>query len=144
MAVFDKERIKQLIPHREPILLVDEVIEIEPGESATGVKHLKEGDSYFEGHFPGQPVMPGVLIIEALAQTCAIVVAASSADSEGKLVFFTSIEGAKFRKPVSPGDSVHLKVKKLQSKRNLYKFETKAYVDGKLTTEAKVSAMIMA
>lgn len=139
----NKERIKQLIPHREPILLVDEVIDIVDGESCTGVKHLKNGDSYFEGHFPGHPVMPGVLIVEAMAQTCAILVADHDKNAEGKIVYFTSIEGAKFRKPVSPGDTLLLKVKKLQNKRNLYKFEATAYVGDKVVTEATVSAMIM-
>jgi 3-hydroxyacyl-[acyl-carrier-protein] dehydratase len=137
------ERIKQLIPHREPILLVEEVIDVVVGESATGVKYLKEGGSYFEGHFPGHPVMPGVLIIEAMAQTCAILVADSMKEAEGKIVYFTSIESAKFRKPVAPGDTLHFKVKRLQNKRNLYKFETKAYVGDTLVTEAVISAMIM-
>jgi 3-hydroxyacyl-[acyl-carrier-protein] dehydratase len=136
-------RIKELIPHREPILLVDEVIDVVVGESATGIKYLKEGDSYFAGHFPGHPVMPGVLIIEALAQTSAILVADSMKEAEGKIVYFTSIESAKFRKPVAPGDVLYLKVKKLQNKRNLYKFEAKAYVDDKVVTEATISAMIM-
>jgi 3-hydroxyacyl-[acyl-carrier-protein] dehydratase len=139
----DKERIKQLIPHREPILLVDEVIDIILGESGTGVKYLKEGDSYFEGHFPGHPVMPGVLIIEAMAQTCAVLVADSIKEAEGKIVYFTSIDSARFRKPVLPGDTLHLKVKKLQNKRNLYKFEGTAFVNDKIVTEAVISAMIM-
>ncbi len=141
--VIDKERIKQLIPHREPILLVDEVIDIVSGESCTGIKHLKVGDSCFEGHFPNHPVMPGVLIVEAMAQTCAILVADSMKEAEGKIVYFTSIENAKFRKPVAPGDTLHFKVKRLQNKRNLYKFETTAYVGDKVVTEANISAMIM-
>ncbi len=139
----DLQRIKELIPHRDPILLVDEVIDVVVGESATGIKHLKEGDSFFAGHFPGHPVMPGVLIIEALAQTSAILVADSMKEAEGKIVYFTSIEDAKFRKPVSPGDTLYLKVVKLQNKRNLYKFKAEAYVNDKVVTEAKISAMIM-
>lgn len=139
----DLKRIKELIPHREPILLVDEVIDVEVGESATGIKHLKEGAGYFAGHFPDHPVMPGVLIIEALAQTSAILVADSMKEAEGKIVYFTSIEDAKFRKPVVPGDILYLKVRKLQNKRNLYKFEAKAYVGDKVVTEATISAMIM-
>lgn len=139
----DLNRIKQLIPHREPILLVDEVVDIVKGESATGIKYLKKDNHCFEGHFPGHPVMPGVLIIEAMAQTCAILVADSMVEAEGKLVYFTSIEEAKFRKPVVPEDVLHFKVKRLQNKRNLYKFEAKAYVNDKIVTEAIVSAMIM-
>ncbi len=141
--VIDINRIKELIPHREPILLVDEVRDIIQGESATGIKHLKPGDSYFEGHFPGHPVMPGVLIIEAMAQTSAIVIADSLVGAQGKIVYFTSIEEAKFRKVVSPGDTLYLKVRRLQNKRNLYKFEAKAYVNDKVVTEAIVSAMMV-
>jgi len=137
------QRIKELIPHREPILLIDEVIDVVEGISATGVKTLKEGDPYFAGHFPGHPVMPGVLIIEAMAQTCAVIAADSIKAAEGKIVYFTSIESAKFRKVVVPGDTLHFKVKKIQNKRNLFKFETKAYVGENLVTEAIVSAMIM-
>jgi 3-hydroxyacyl-[acyl-carrier-protein] dehydratase len=143
MKKIDLQRIKELIPHREPILLVDEVIDIVTGESGTGVKHLKDGDSYFDGHFPNHPVMPGVLIIEAMAQTCAVLVADSLKGAEGKLVYFTSIESAKFRKRVSPGDTLHLKVKRLQNKRNLYKFEGTAFVNDVIVTEAVISAMIM-
>ncbi len=138
-----QERIKQLIPHREPILLVEKVIDVVIGESATGIKHLTAESPSFQGHFPDHPVMPGVLIIEALAQTCALVVADSMKEAEGKIVYFTSIHEAKFRKPVVPGDTLHLKVKKLQSKRNLFKFEANAEVDGKTVTEAVISAMIM-
>jgi len=141
--VIDINRIKELIPHREPILLVDEVIDIVEGESATGIKQLKEGASYFAGHFPGHPVMPGVLIVEAMAQTCAILIADGMKEAEGKIVYFTSIENAKFRKPVVPGDKLYFKVKKLQNKRTLYKFTTQALVNDKVVTEATISAMIM-
>lgn len=143
MKKIDKARIKELIPHREPILLVDEVVDIVEGESATGINYLEEGDTHFAGHFPGHPVMPGVLIIEAMAQTCAVIVADSMKEAEGKIVYFTSIESAKFRKPVVPGDKLELRVKKLQNKRTLYKFEGKAYVGDTLVTEAVISAMIM-
>jgi 3-hydroxyacyl-[acyl-carrier-protein] dehydratase len=141
--IIDKNRIKELIPHREPILLVDEVRDIVVGESCTGIKHLTLEQGYFNGHFPNHPVMPGVLIIEALAQTSAILVADSMKEAEGKLVYFTSIEEAKFRKPVSPNDTLYLKVRKLNSKRNLYKFEGQAFVNDKVVTEAIISAMIM-
>jgi 3-hydroxyacyl-[acyl-carrier-protein] dehydratase len=143
MKKIDLKRIKELIPHRDPILLIDEVIDVVEGESATGIKNLKKGDKCFEGHFPGHPVMPGVLIVEAMAQTCAILVADSMKEAEGKIVYFTTINEAKFRKPVVPGDKLHLKVQKLNSKRNLYKFQAKAYVNDKVVTEATISAMIM-
>lgn len=143
MSEIDINRIKELIPHRYPFLLIDKVKDIVVGESATGIKNVTVNEPFFEGHFPGHPVMPGVLIVEAMAQTCAALVAESNNDSEGKIVYFTSIEEAKFRKPVIPGDVLHLKVEKLQNRRNLWKFKCVAEVEGKNVTEATISAMIM-
>ncbi len=133
-----------MIPHRYPLLLVDRVLEVVPGESAHGLKNVTMNEPHFMGHFPGHPIMPGVLIIEALAQTAAVLVVKTLGEHvAGKLVYFTSIEEAKFRKPVTPGDSLHLYVKIIRSRGMLYKLEARAEVNGEVTTEAIISAMIM-
>lgn len=140
----DIQRILQMIPHRYPLLLVDRVRDIVKGESAVGIKNVTMNEPHFLGHFPGAPVMPGVLIIEAMAQTSAIlVVDAMGKEAEGKLVYFMTIDGARFRKPVTPGDVLELHVKKSQNRRNVWKFECMALVDGNKVAEATISAMIM-
>ena len=140
----DINRIIQMIPHRYPILLVDRILEIEGGESAVALKNVTMNEPHFQGHFPGFPVMPGVLIIEAIAQTAAVVVVeALGKKAEGKVVFFMSIEEAKFRKPVVPGDAMHLHIQKAHSRGNVWKFEGRAMVDGNLHAEATFSAMIV-
>ena len=140
----DINRIIQMIPHRYPILLVDRILEIEGGESAVALKNVTMNEPHFQGHFPGFPVMPAVLIIEAMAQTAAIVVVeALGKKAEGKVVFFMSIEEAKFRKPVVPGDAMHLHIQKAHSRGNVWKFEGRAMVDGNLHAEATFSAMIV-
>lgn len=138
-------RIMQMIPHRYPFLLIDKVRDIVPGESAVGIKNVTINEPFFNGHFPGAPVMPGVLIIEAMAQTCAVlVVDTMGADAEGKLVYFMSIDAAKFRKPVGPGDQLHIRVSKIQSRRNVWKFKCEALIDGDAKcAEADICAMIM-
>jgi 3-hydroxyacyl-[acyl-carrier-protein] dehydratase len=139
----DINRIMQMIPHRYPILLVDRVLEYIPGDSAIALKNVSINEPHFQGHFPNYPVMPGVLIIEAMAQTAALVVVETLGKSaEGKVVFFMGIEEAKFRKPVVPGDSMHIHVKKVQSRANVWKFEGEAKVNGVLCAEANFSAMI--
>ncbi len=131
------------IPHRYPFLLVDSVRDIVPFESATGVKNVTVNEPFFQGHFPGHPIMPGVLIVEAMAQTAAVFVVQSlGPDAEGKLVYFMSIEGAKFRKPVMPGDLLLLNVRKLQQRGQVWRFKGEGQVDGKLVAEATISAMI--
>ncbi len=138
------QRIMQMIPHRYPFLLIDKVKEIVLAESAVGIKNVTMNEPFFIGHFPGAPVMPGVLIIEAMAQTCAVlVVHTMGKDAEGKLVYFMSIDQAKFRKPVGPGDQLHIHVKKIQSRRNVWKFQCEALVDGAKCAEAEICAMIM-
>ena len=138
------ERIMEMIPHRYPFLLIDKIIELQLGEYAVGVKNVTINEQHFIGHFPGKPVMPGVLIIEAMAQTSAVLVVQTlGKEAEGKLVYFMSIEEAKFRKPVVPGDSLHIRVVKEQSRRNVWKFACTATVDGVKAAEATISAMIV-
>ncbi len=136
--------IMEKIPHRYPMLLVDRIIDYVLGESAVGLKNVTINESFFQGHFPGAPVMPGVLIVEAMAQTAGIlVVHTMGASGEGKLVYFMTIDQAKFRKPVVPGDTMHIHVQCLKSRGNVWKFKGEAKVDGVLCAEAEFSAMIM-
>ena len=138
------ERIMEMIPHRYPFLMIDRVIELETGEYAVAVKNVTFNEPHFVGHFPSKPVMPGVLIIEAMAQTSAVLVVHTlGKEAEGKLVYFMSVEEAKFRKPVVPGDTLHIRAKKLQSRRNVWKFECEATVNGVRVAEATVCAMIV-
>jgi len=140
----DIKNVMEMIPHRYPILLVDRVIDLVPGESATGLKNVTFNEPHFQGHFPGVPVMPGVLIVEAMAQTSAIlVVHTMGEEAKGKIVYFMSIEEAKFRKPVTPGDTLHIRVEKVQNRRNVWKFNGKAMVGDQVCAEATFSAMIM-
>ena len=144
IEMIDVHRIMEMIPHRYPFLMIDRVVDIVPGAKATGVKNVTINEPYFAGHFPERPVMPGVLIIEAMAQTAAVfVVHTLGAESEGKLVYFMSVDGARFRKPVEPGDQLHVEVTKQRSRGNVWKFSGKATVDGKLVAEATYAAMIM-
>lgn len=137
-------RIMDMIPHRYPILLVDRVVDFVPGESAVGLKNVTMNEPHFQGHFPRMPVMPGVLIVEAMAQTSAILVVQTlGKEAEGKLVYFMTIEDAKFRKPVTPGDSMYIHVTKERSRGGVWKFRGEAKVDGVLCAEATYSAMIL-
>ncbi len=137
-------RIMELIPHRYPFLLIDKVLDIKRGISAVGVKNVSINEQFFQGHFPTLPVMPGVLIIEAMAQTAAVLVVTSMGEAaEGKLVFFMSIDKARFRKPVVPGDVLHLECRVIQNRGNVWKFDGRATVNGRLHAEAVFAAMIM-
>ncbi|MEM7680022.1 MAG: 3-hydroxyacyl-ACP dehydratase FabZ [Pseudomonadota bacterium] len=141
--VIDIKKIMKMIPHRYPILLVDRIIELESGESAIALKNVTFNEPHFMGHFPNFPVMPGVLIVEAMAQTAGLVVVESlGEEAEGKVVYFMTIDNARFRKPVTPGDSLHIHVKRLKSRGMVHKFECKATVDDKVCAEATISAMI--
>jgi len=132
------------IPHRYPFLLIDAVTDIIPGEGAIGLKNVTVNENFFQGHFPDHPIMPGVLIVEAMAQTAAIVVIESlgNADSD-KLVYFMSIDNARFRKPVLPGHTVRLHVEKQQGRGKVWRFKGEARVDGTLMAEAVFTAMIV-
>ena len=144
IEVINIDQIKKMIPHRAPILLIDRVEHVVLDSEATGIKAVSGNESYFAGHFPDFPVMPGVLIVEALAQTAAVLVAATMPDlAQGKLVFFTTIEKARFRQPVRPGDVIKLHAVKNTNKGPLWKFTGKATVDGKLVAEADFGAMIV-
>lgn len=143
-CVISIERIMEMIPHRYPFLMIDRIIDMKLGEFAIGLKNVSINEQHFTGHFPGKPVMPGVLLIEAMAQTSAVLVVNTlGKDAEGKLVYFMSIDEAKFRKPVVPGDSVHIRVDKQQSRRNVWKFACVATVEGVKVAEALVCAMIV-
>ena len=140
----DINRIKELIPHRYPFLLIDGIQTLTPNESAIGIKNVSVNEPFFEGHFPERPVMPGVLIIESMAQTAGcLVVVSLGKESEGKLVYFMTIENARFRKPVVPGDRMVINVQKLRSRGSVFKFSGKAFVGEVLAAEATFSAMIV-
>ncbi len=135
--------IKLLLPHRYPMLLVDKVRDIIPEKSATGIKCVTINEPFFHGHFPTKPIMPGVMIIEAMAQTAGILVLSNLKTICNKAqVYFMSVENAKFRKPVVPGDVLEMRVEKIRHKSNVWKFSGKAYVDNELHTEAIFMAMI--
>jgi 3-hydroxyacyl-[acyl-carrier-protein] dehydratase len=140
----DINGIMQRIPHRYPFLMVDRIIEMVPHESAVGIKCVSAGEPHFQGHFPRRPIMPGVLIVEAMAQTSGILVVHSLGDdAEDKLVYFMSIDSARFRKPVVPGDVMYIHVSKKHSRGSVWKFEGKAMVDGKVVADATFAAMLV-
>lgn len=144
LACIDVKRIMELIPHRYPFLLIDRVKDIKLGESAVGIKNVTINEQLFQGHFPGHPIFPGVLIVEAMAQTAAsLVVSTLGPDAENKLVYFMTIDEARFRKPVVPGDQLHIHVTVERSRGAVWKFKGEAKVDGVLHAEAIFSAMIM-
>jgi 3-hydroxyacyl-[acyl-carrier-protein] dehydratase len=140
----DIARIMHAIPHRYPFLLIDRVIELVRNESCIGVKNVSVNESFFQGHFPNHPVMPGVLIIESMAQTAAVLVVETlGPEAAGKVVYFMSIEGAKFRRPVVPGDRLLVHCAKERNRGNVWKFHAVARVDGAACAEATYAAMIM-
>ena len=138
------DQILKLLPHRYPFLLVDRLKEVVPGESGIGIKNVTMNEPFFQGHFPENPVMPGVLQIEAMAQTAGIIVLQSFPKEErsGNGVYFMTVDEVKFRKPILPGDVIEFHVKKEQTVRNVFKFRGEAKVDGKLVSQAIFSAMI--
>jgi 3-hydroxyacyl-[acyl-carrier-protein] dehydratase len=128
------------LPHRYPFLLVDRIVELEPGVRATGIKNVTINEPFFQGHFPDQPIMPGVLIIEAMAQVAGVMAFRSGV--EGKSVYFMSIDNAKFRRPVVPGDQIIMEIKVLKQRGNVWKFSGVATVDEKPVSEAEFTAMV--
>ena len=144
--IYNIEDIMNFLPHRYPFLLVDR-LEVEvPGEKGIGIKNVTMNEEFFQGHFPGNPVMPGILQIEAMAQTAGALVVAASGENAGDKkisVLFMSIDGVKFRKPVKPGDQLRMHVEKVQARRNVFVFRGKSMVDDKVVSEAEFTAMIV-
>ena len=145
IGAIDILRIMQALPHRYPMLMVDRVVEIVPNDHAVGIKNVTINEPHFVGHFPTRPIMPGVMIIESMAQTAAILVVYSTAgvNPEGKLVYFMSIDSARFRKPVVPGDTMRVHVTRIHNRGNVWRFEGKCTVDDKVVAEAVFSAMVV-
>jgi len=140
----DIQRIMEMIPHRHPFLMIDKVVDVVANQRATGVKNVSINENYFRGHFPARPVMPGVLIIEAMAQTAAVLVVHTlGPESEGKLVYFMSVDNARFRRPVFPGDRLDVHVTKQRARGNVWKFEGRAKVGDNVMAEAVFAAMIL-
>ena len=140
----DVQRIMEMIPHRHPFLMIDKVVDMVANQRATGIKSVSINENYFQGHFPARPVMPGVLIIEAMAQTAAVLVVHTlGPEAEGKLVYFMSVDNARFRRPVFPGDRLDVHVTKQRHRGNVWKFEGRAKVGDNLMAEAVFAAMIL-
>lgn len=144
LGSFDIDDIKRMIPHRYPFLLIDKVVDVVAETSAVGVKNVTANEPHFEGHFPVQPIMPGVLIIEAMAQTAAVLVVATLGnEARGQLVYFMTIDNARFRRPVTPGDQLQLSVVKEQRRLGMWKFRGRATVGDQLVAEAVIGAKII-
>ena len=142
MTVLDSTEIQQILPHRYPFLLVDRIIELEPRVRIVGIKQVTVNEHFFTGHFPGAPVMPGVLQIEALAQVGAILALREFEDRDAKIPFFTGIDNARFRRPVVPGDTLRLEVTALRIGNKVQKMHGAASVDGQITAEAEILSVI--
>lgn len=142
MAIYDSIQIQQILPHRYPFLFVDKIIELEPRVRIVGIKQVTVNEEFFAGHFPGTPVMPGVLQIEALAQVGAILALREMDDRDEKIPFFSGIENARFRSPVVPGDTLRLEVTALRIGSKVQKMRGVASVDGRITAEADIMSII--
>lgn len=142
MVIYDSQAIQNILPHRYPFLLVDKIVELDPAVRIVGIKQVTINEHFFAGHFPGAPVMPGVLQIEALAQVGAILALREFEDSEEKIPFFSGIEEAKFRRPVVPGDTLRLEVTALRTGSRVQKMKGVATVDGNVASEAIITCVI--
>ena len=143
MASIEQAEIQALLPHRYPFLLVDRVKEFEPHKSIVGFKNVTVNEPFFQGHFPGRPVMPGVLIIEAMAQVGGVLVFKSGGPVGRTVMYLTGIDEAKFRRPVVPGDQLRFEIEVLKKRPPFWKMQGKAYVDNEVVCEAMVTAMVM-
>lgn len=141
--LLDIKEIQKILPHRPPFLLVDRIIEMEPRKRVVGLKNVTMNEAFFMGHFPGYPIMPGVLIVEAMAQTGGVLVLSDVPDRERKLVLFAGIEEAKFRQPVVPGDQLRLELEVLALRKTVVKMRAQATVDGRLVAEATILCVIV-
>ena len=142
--IIDIEKILDMMPHRYPFLLIDRLLKVEKDEYAIGLKNVTINEPFFLGHFPAQKVMPGVLIVECMAQTSGALVVSSFGDkAKGKLVYFMSIEKARFRKLVTPGDQLLIEVKKKHARRSVWKFDCSAKVNSEVVADASITAMIV-
>jgi 3-hydroxyacyl-[acyl-carrier-protein] dehydratase len=142
LETLDTLGLLKLLPHRYPFLLIDRIVDIDGDNSATGIKNVTFNEPHFQGHFPGQPVMPGVLIVEAMAQVAGAISLKAANSDKPSLVYFLTIDGAKFRKPVVPGDRLEIKVKKIKKRGNIVRFACEAFVDGAMVAEAEIQAML--
>jgi len=140
MKSLDINQIKQYLPHRYPLLLVDRVLDWESGKQIRAIKNVSANEEFFNGHFPNKPVMPGVLMIEALAQTAALLafLTMGQKPDENAVVYFVGIDGARFKRPVEPGDQLVMEVEILRQSRGIWKFQSKALVEGQLAVEAEL------
>lgn len=143
IETIDIQRLMKLLPHRYPFLLIDRIIGIHKDEKAIGVKNVTFNEPHFNGHFPGDPIMPGVLIVEAMAQTAGAICALEHSKGKRKLVYFMTIDGGKFRRPVVPGDVLHLHVNKTKQRGNIFKFDCEAWVGDEKAAEAAIGAMMV-
>ncbi|MBX7222331.1 MAG: 3-hydroxyacyl-ACP dehydratase FabZ [Blastocatellia bacterium] len=142
-TIFDSNQIQEILPHRYPFLLVDRIIELEPGQRIVGIKNVTLNEPFFQGHFPGLPVMPGVLIIEAMAQTGGLLMLGAVDDHLAKLLLFTGIDGAKFRRPVVPGDTLRIEMTLVRFKGKVCRLNGKAFVENQLAAEAEITSVLV-
>lgn len=138
----DIREISDILPHRYPFLLVDRILEIDPGKRIVGLKNVTVNEPFFQGHFPKHPIMPGVLIVEAMAQVGGVLAYKSSKKNEGKLVYFLGIDKAKFRRPVYPGDQLRIEIEVIRARAPYWKLKGLAYVAQQLSAEAELKAML--
>ncbi len=142
LGSIDILELMKLLPHRYPFLLLDRIVDIDGDNSATGIKNVTINEPHFQGHFPGQPVMPGVLIVEAMAQVAGAISLKAAGSDQPSLVYFLTIDNAKFRKPVVPGDRLEIKVRKMKKRGNIVRFACEAFVEEAMVAEAEIQAML--
>lgn len=143
LGLIEVTELFKLLPHRYPFLLIDKIVEVNSDTSAVGIKNVTFNEPHFAGHFPDDPIMPGVLIVEAMAQTAGAICAKKNSEGKRKLVYFMTIDGAKFRRPVVPGDVLELRVEKKKQRGNIFKYHCGAYVGDEKAAEAEIGAMMV-